>query len=51
MIVNNKLAIKFSDKYDPKVPLGKLISVSHKPNEEIEEGTLINVVTSRTIKE
>ena len=46
-IVNNKLAIQFKDKYDPEVPLGKLISVSHKPNEEIEEGTLINVVTSK----
>jgi len=46
-IMNNKLGIKFSDQYDDKIEIGKIISTSHKVGSEIEEGTLINIVTSR----
>jgi beta-lactam-binding protein with PASTA domain len=46
-IMDNKLAIKFSDRYDDKIALGKLISSDYKAGSEIEEGTLITVVTSK----
>ncbi len=46
-IMDNNLAIKFSDKYDDKIAIGKLISANYKAGAEIEEGTLITVITSR----
>lgn len=46
-VVENRLKIAFSDKYDRKIEKGKVISANYKEKEEIEEGTLIEIVTSK----
>jgi len=46
-IIDNNLKIKFSDKYDEKVALGKIISCNYKKGDSIEEETEISIVTSK----
>ncbi len=46
-IIQNRLKIEFTDRYDAKIKKGKVIEVSHKKNEEIEEGTIIKIVISK----
>ncbi len=46
-VMEHNLKIEFTDTYDESVPLGKPISVSHKENETIEEGTTIKVTISK----
>lgn len=46
-IVENDLKIEFSDRYDTKIELGKVIEANYKENDEISSGTLIKVVTSK----
>jgi len=46
-ITDNNLKISLSDAYNNKVDVGKVISANYKENDEISEGTLIKVVTSK----
>ncbi len=46
-IIDNNLKIRFSDKYDEKVELGKIISCNYKKDDVIEEETEISIVTSK----
>ncbi|MFA7689324.1 MAG: PASTA domain-containing protein [Bacilli bacterium] len=46
-IIDNNLRIKFSDQYDEKVKLGKIISCNYKKDDIIEEQTEIAIVTSK----
>lgn len=46
-IIQNRLKIEFIDRYDTKVKKGKVIEVSHKKKEIIEEGTTIKVTLSK----
>lgn len=46
-IIENNLKIEFSDRYDTKVELGKVIEANYKENDEISSGTTIKIVTSK----
>lgn len=46
-IINNKLKISYSDKYDTTLELGKVISSNYKQGDEIEENTTIELVISK----
>ena len=46
-IVDNRLKIEFSDKYDMKIKKGKVIESNYKEKDEIEEGSLVKIVTSK----
>jgi len=46
-IMENNLSVSFSDQYDEKIEIGKLIETNVKENDIIEEGTLIKILTSR----
>lgn len=53
-VITNKLKIDFKEVFNSSVDAGKVISVNYKENNEIEEGTLIEVVLSKgtlTLKE
>ena len=45
--VQNKIQLKSSESYDENTESGKVSSVSHNKDDEIEEGTLITVVMSK----
>ena len=46
-VVENNLKIEFSDRYDTKIELGKVIEANYKENDEISSGTIIKIVTSK----
>lgn len=46
-VIENKLNITFSDSYDDKIELNKVISANVNVNDIIEEGTTIEIVTSK----
>ena len=46
-VINNKLKIKYLDNYDDTIPLGKIISASHKNGDVLEEGTTITITSSK----
>ena len=46
-IIDNNLKIDYEDKYDSSVPLGGILDCNYKENDEIEEETIIKVVTSK----
>lgn len=46
-IAENNLKIEFDDCYDDEVTFGDIIETNYKNGDIIEEGTLINVITSR----
>lgn len=48
-IIKNRLKIEWNDRYDEKIKKGKIIEVSHKKDEVIEEGTTIKITTSKGI--
>jgi eukaryotic-like serine/threonine-protein kinase len=48
-IIDNKLKIEYKDQYDAEIELGKVISANYKINDEIEEGTTIELVVSKGI--
>ena len=46
-VTENNLKVNYEDKYDSNVALGGIISCNYKENDEIEEETLIKLVTSK----
>ncbi len=46
-IINNRLKISFTDQYDEKIKIGKIISANYKKGDIVEEDTLIMVVVSK----
>ncbi len=46
-ISDNNLKIAFSDAYDAKIEVGKIISANYKEDDVIEEGTTVKIVTSK----
>lgn len=46
-IIDNNLKVKYSDEYHEEIPLGNLISSSHKENDIIEEETEITLIISK----
>lgn len=46
-VIDNNLKISYEDKYDDNIKIGGIISCNYKEDDEIEEGTLINIVTSK----
>ncbi len=46
-VISNHLKITYEDRYDEKIALGKIIEVNQVEGTEIEEDTLIRVVTSK----
>ena len=46
-ISDNNLKISLSDAYDNKIEAGKVISSNYKENDEVAEGTIIKIVTSK----
>ncbi len=46
-VIENKLKLEFSDKYDDQIKNGKVISVNYNEDDVIEEKTVIKVVLSR----
>lgn len=46
-ITKNNLKISFSDRYDTTIELGKIIEANYKKGEVVEEGTTIQIVTSK----
>ncbi len=46
-VIENRLKLEFSDKYDEKVKANKVISASHKENDKVEQGDTIKVVISK----
>ena len=46
-VTDNNLKISLSDAYDSKIEAGKVINANYKENDEISEGSLIKVVTSK----
>jgi len=46
-VTDNNLKINLTDAYDSKIEAGKVISANYKENDEISEGALIKVVTSK----
>ncbi len=46
-INDNKLKISLSDTYDSNIEVGKVVSANYKENDEISEGTLIKITTSK----
>ncbi len=46
-ITDNNLKIELTDAYNNKIEAGKVISANYKENEEISEGTLVKVTTSK----
>ncbi|MDD6468041.1 MAG: PASTA domain-containing protein [Erysipelotrichaceae bacterium] len=46
-IIDNNLDITFTDAYDDTVDLGSIIRANYQENDVIEEGTLIEIVTSK----
>lgn len=46
-VIENRLKISFTDRYDMKVKQGMVIQANYKENDEIEEGTLIQVTISK----
>lgn len=46
-IIENKLKLEFTDKYDDQVKANKVISINFNENDVIEEKTIIKVVLSR----
>jgi beta-lactam-binding protein with PASTA domain len=46
-VIENNLKIKYEDQYDADIEFGKVINVNYKSGDKIEEGTTINLVTSK----
>lgn len=46
-IIENKLKLEFTDKYDDQVKANKVISINYNENDVIEEKTIVKVVLSR----
>lgn len=46
-IISNNLKVKFDTKYDSSIEVGKIIEADYKENDEIEDGTLITIITSK----
>ena len=46
-IINNRLKLEFSDKYDEKIKDNKIISANYKTGDIIEQGSTVNIVISK----
>lgn len=46
-IINNRLKLEFSDKYDEKIKNNKIISANYKTGDIIEQGSTVNIVISK----
>lgn len=46
-IISNNLKVKFDSKYNSSIEVGKIIEADYKENDEIEEGTIITIITSK----
>lgn len=46
-VIQNNLKIKYEDRYDETIEIGKIIEANVKAGDEIEEGTIISIVTSK----
>lgn len=46
-IMDNRLAVKFQDRYDDQVEMGKIIECNLKEGDKIEEGTQVILISSK----
>lgn len=46
-VIENRLKLEFSDKYDEKVKANKVLSVNYKKGDKVEQGETIKVVISK----
>lgn len=46
-IIENKLKVKFSDKYDSNIKKNRIISVNYKAGDKVSQGTVIEVILSK----
>lgn len=46
-IINNRLKLEFTDKYDDKIKDNKVISANYKKGDIIEQGSTVNIVISK----
>ena len=46
-VIENNLKIKYTDQYDANIEFGKIINVNYKVGDKIEEGTTIDLITSK----
>lgn len=46
-IIDNKLKVKFEEKYDASRKLGDILSINYKKGDLIEEGSLVVIATSK----